>query len=100
MPHRRGESVNLAENGRPEDSVARRVEQRRREVGEQLKAQLDELRLARKKERESPALKHPFQPIHSSALHEAGHAVLAVVLSRKVKSVTVMRDLDGDGLLL
>jgi hypothetical protein len=75
------------------------LEPRRRELGERLKVQLDEWRLTRNEEREWPG-PHPFQPIHSSGLHEAGHAVFAVVLGRKLKSVTVMRDADGDGLLL
>ncbi len=68
-------------------------------MGEQLKAQLDKLRFTPNEERERPE-RHPFQQIHSSGLHEAGHAVLAVVLGRTLKRVTVVRDSDGDGLLL
>jgi hypothetical protein len=97
-PHH-GESVHPAETTGLEDSAVRSLDQRRREMGEQLKAQLDELRLMPNEERECSE-RHPFQQIHSSGLHEAGHAVLAVVLGRKLKSVTVVRDMDGDGLLL
>jgi hypothetical protein len=68
-------------------------------MGERLKAQLDKLRLMPNKEREGLEWQ-PFQQIHSSGLHEAGHTVLAVVLGRKLKSVTVVRDTDGDGMLL
>lgn len=97
-PHH-GESVHPAETTGLEDSVVRSLDQRRREMGEQLNAQLDKLRLMPNEERECSE-RHPFQQIHSSGLHEAGHAVLAVVLGRKLKSVTVVRDMDGDGLLL
>lgn len=98
LPHR-GDGVRPAEIGDPEDSEVKSLDQRRQEMGEQLKAQLDKLRLAPNEESECPEL-HPFQHIHSSGLHEAGHAVLAIVLGRTLKSVTVVRDSDGDGLLL
>jgi hypothetical protein len=36
--------------------------------------------------------------VHSSALHEAGHAVLSVVLRRELLRVSIDRDADGDGI--
>lgn len=80
------------------EAPIRSLDQQRRQAGETLKAQLDKVRITPDTEVGWP--KHPFQPIHSSALHESGHAVLAVLLERKLKSVTVIRDADGDGLLV
>ena len=39
-----------------------------------------------------------FHYCHSSALHEAGHAVLAFVLGRQLLRVSIERDSGGDGI--
>jgi hypothetical protein len=38
-----------------------------------------------------------FTHLHSSAVHEAGHAVLAVVLGRKLQRISINRDETSDG---
>lgn len=41
--------------------------------------------------------RHPFTDIHSSALHEAGHAVVAVALGRRLCKLTVLEDATSGG---
>lgn len=40
----------------------------------------------------------PISYLHSTALHEAGHAVLSVVLGRKLLRVSIERDAGGNGI--
>jgi hypothetical protein len=40
---------------------------------------------------------HPFTHMHASALHEAGHAVIAIALRRQLRKLTVLQDATGAG---
>ena len=68
----------------------------RTQQGETLKVALMALRSAQSPEDLWP-WKHPFEHIHSSALHEAGHAILAFSFGRQLCKITVLRDQKGDG---
>lgn len=68
----------------------------RKRQGEILKASLMELRRIPKSDEPWP-WKHPFDAVHSSALHEAGHVVLAVAFGRRLSEITIIRDEIGDG---
>ena len=65
------------------------IEQPSRYQGEQLKTELMKLRSDHSRIEEWP-WQHPFTNIHASALHEAGHAVLAVALGRRLSKLTVL----------
>ncbi len=38
-----------------------------------------------------------FEQYQAGLLHEAGHAVIAIVLGRKLAEISILRDHDGDG---
>ena len=69
---------------------------RREYQGEQLRAELMRLRSDRSGIEPWP-WQHPFTHIHASALHEAGHAVLACALGRQLCDITVLQDAIGAG---
>jgi predicted CopG family antitoxin len=98
MPAKDSKNDVLIEHA-PSKATMAALDDRRRQMGAQLKAELDGIRCT---ETAGGAWseRHPFQQVHASSLHEAGHAVLAVVLGRTLKHLTILRDELGDGSVL
>ena len=64
---------------------------RREYQGKQLRTELIKLRSDQSRTEGWP-WQHPFTHIHASALHEAGHAVLAVALGRRLCRITILQN--------
>ena len=69
---------------------------RRKDEGQRLRAELTKLR-NNSSSLEVWPWQHPFTQIHASAVHEAGHAVIAVALGRQLCKITVLEDSTGGG---
>ncbi|HCT60921.1 MULTISPECIES: hypothetical protein [Acidobacterium] len=72
------------------------MKDRRAEQGEKLKEKLTAQRHQQCGVEAWP-WKHAFEREHNSALHEAGHAVLASAFGRQICQITVIRNKTGDG---